>query len=330
MQMRALSVLLLAAWLPGSGVAQDSARVVAPGTSIRLHLDRRDPITGRAVSSTDSTITLRTGYGVETLRYAVIDRAQLRKGSAGKFAAIAGVTGVALGVTAAIVFKDFGCQYDGCEEDPAIAGGIFFGGAPAAIIGAFIGAFTPRWRDEPRRLSVSAPVESRAIGGAVPAANDCAPGLNGNLTVGVNTYGTGAVDGGLVINCQPARTLYLSAAFVDLPDRVNGIGDVYRTKLGRGSLGAERFVGGGIRASFSIDYYGEVGTRYMTDYYRQYYTRQHYSDRGIGAGVGLSAARRIGRTLSIRAAAQIHARPNSNRDSEKALFFGIERSARQP
>src|SRR6185436_11133449 len=90
---------------------------------------------------------------------AVIDRTELRRGSAGKFALISGVVGATLGVTAAIVFKDYGCDHDGCESSPAIAGGILFGGAPAAIIGGFIGALTPRWQREPRRVSVLTPTQ---------------------------------------------------------------------------------------------------------------------------------------------------------------------------
>src|SRR4051812_143645 len=86
-------------------VAQDSARVVSPGTSVRVHVGLKNPIVGRAVSSTDSSLTLRTMDGLRTLRYGLIQHTELRRGSAARFAAISGLVGATIGITAAIVFK---------------------------------------------------------------------------------------------------------------------------------------------------------------------------------------------------------------------------------
>jgi hypothetical protein len=154
--------------------------------------------------------------------------------------------------------------------------------------------------------------------------HECGPGLNGNLNFGVTNYGTPVLDGGLVVNCQPRRTLFLGAAFVDLPGRTSGIGDYYDTDLTRVSLGAERYVVAGVRAAFSIDGYREAGTRRFNS------NSQPVVEGGLGFGLGLSSAWRVSRNLALRGAAQYHARPNSNRDTEKLLSFGIERSARRP
>lgn len=320
--MRATRFLAAVAF-PAVLTAQDSTRVVPPGTSLRVHVGHPEAITGRAVASTDSSLTLQTSYGAETFRYALIQRTELRRGSAGKFAAISGLVGATIGVTAAIVFKDFGCQSDPCDATPQIGGGIFFGGVPAAIIGGFIGAFVPRWTTTPGRISVVSPGATTSPTIRV-ASNECGPGFNGNASLGITNYGTGAVDGSIVVNCQPGRTLFLSAAFVSLPDRTSGVNDLYRTDLARASLGAERFIVSGLRASFSIDGYREAGTRYLTS------SKQGVVDGGLGFGLGLSAAKRITGNMALRGAGQLHARPNSNRDAETILFFGIERSARRP
>ena len=322
--MRANGLVYLALVVPSLLASQDSARVVSPGTSVRVRVDPQGLISGRAVASTDSSLTVRTDYGVETIRSAAISGTQVRRGSAKRFAVISGIVGATLGVTASIVFKDFGCQYEGCSESPAIPAGIFFGGAPAAVIGGFIGAFTPRWRDEPRGISVTTPARSRPEPGGLLAAHECAGSPDGSLNVGLTSYGTAAIEGGVVINCQPTRTLYLSGAFVGLPDRSDGIYDTYRTDLRRLSLGAEKFIAGGLRASFSIDGYREQGTRYL---YQG--SSQPFRKGGLGAGLGFSAARRVGRDFGLKGAFQVHARPDSNRDPEATFFVGFERSARQ-
>jgi hypothetical protein len=321
--MRATCFVFVALVLPILAAAQGSVRVVPPGTSVRVHLGQPNPVTGRAVSSTDSSLTLRTAYGIETFGNASIRRTDLRQGSAGKFALIAGLAGAGVGVAAAIVFKDFGCQSDVCDENSAIGDGILFGGGPAAIIGAFIGALTPRWQEERHGILVLTSAETRVEPGSM-AGNDCLRGPNGSLSLGVTSYASFALGGGVVVNCQPGRTIFVAAAHIGLPDRTSGIYDRYSTSLNRVSIGTEKFIAGELRGSFSIDRYSETGTRYVSGG-----SAQSFGERGIGAGVGLSAARRVPGGIALRGAAELHARPNSNRGPETTLFFGIERSARQ-
>lgn len=319
--MRIIECALFALLIPGAAVAQDSIRVLSPGTPIRLILADRPALSGRAVASTDSTLTVRTSSGTETIRRSSIQRSELRRGAPLKTALIAGVAGVALGVAGAYAFKDFGCQYEGCDRAAHPMLGAVYVGAPFAVFGAFAGELMQRWKVESTPIVISAPAgPSTVTGGSMITARDCSVRPGGHASLGLTISGGLAANAGVEISCRPNRWFSVEWAYVDVPDRRIDphpddpfTGGTQRRSVRRASLIAERFLAGPLRGAVSIDF---SSLRVGSEPYQR-------SERTFGTGVSLSGSRRVRGSLGLRGGLQLHIRDNVA--PEVTALFGLER-----